>query len=62
MSIDLNLVALGLQFLAMLAGHYCADRILQPGYISAHKRHDEFVTRWQALGIHGAVHGFMWPS
>lgn len=49
---------LGALFIAMLAGHYVADRILQPGYLANGKRLDDVMERWRALVLHGVAHGF----
>lgn len=52
------MIELAILFAAMLAGHYIADAILQPGYLSQAKRSEDTRTRWTALAIHGAAHGF----
>lgn len=52
------MIELALIFSAMLAGHYIADRVLQPGWLSQHKRSDALLNRWQALALHGVAHGF----
>lgn len=52
------ILELALIFAAMLAGHYIADRVLQPGWLSQHKRSDALLNRWQALALHGVAHGF----
>jgi hypothetical protein len=48
----------GVMFFLMLAGHYVADRPLQPGWLSQFKRDPDFRTRWKALLLHAFPHGF----
>ena len=47
-----------LMIFLLLAGHFIADVVLQPKWLSRDKRHEDLQIRWAALGLHGSIHGF----
>lgn len=52
------MIEIALLLAALGVGHWLADLVLQPPYVSAGKRSPSSGERWRWLGLHGVAHGF----